>query len=173
MSTYLEVLSLSDCVEIWLFWDVGCKCCWLLVLEEECNWRQLCLVCWDVEEETRPVCLDQWGNRRTPPVLDKALLPPPPPAPNLRRCSATTSSSFCILYLLVNLNKRWERMHIITEAAINRQPNTAAIIIKSWHSSIIATLEDLWIVESFSPSFWFFDSPDFVLELKSLSSLSK
>ena len=167
---YLVVLSLSECVDIlWFFWDWGCKCCWLLVLEEECSWRQLCLTCWD-EEDTLPVCLDQWGNRRTPPEFDNAF----PPAPNFLRCSATTSSNFWILYLLVSLKRRCERIHIITEAAIKRHPNTAAIIIKSRHSSIITTLEDFLTEEPFlSPYFLFFNGCDFISELNSLSSLSK
>ena len=136
------VLSLSEW-DVWLFsvCKVGWSCCWLPVKEEECSWRQLCLI-WCEDEDTRPVCLDQWGNLKTPPEFDNALDPPPPVDPNFLRCSATTSSSFCILYLLVNLKRRCDKMHIITEAVIKRHPSTAAMIIKSLHSSVITTLED-------------------------------
>ena len=160
------VLSLSEFIVFWSSGCCGCSCCWLLVLEEEWRWRQLLLI-WLDEADTLPVCRDQWGNLSTPPVFTN----PFPPAPNFRRCSATTSSSFCILYLLVNLKRRWERIHIMTEAAIRRHPNTAAIIIKFLHSSIITTLEDFWIVDLLFSLFsngW-----DSVLESNSVSSLSK
>jgi hypothetical protein len=53
------------------------------------------------------------------------LLKIPGWGPNFIRCSRTTPSSFSRLYRFVNLNKRADKKHIMSEAAMSKQPETA------------------------------------------------